>query len=191
VADLDVLGIAGSLRAGSFNRALLRAASEVAPPGLSLRIDEGLRDLPPYDGDLEEQGFPAAVRAFQEAVASAGAVLIATPEYNHSIPGVLKNALDWASRPPGRSAFGGKPVAIAGASTGAMGTVRAQQDLRRVLQAMGAFVVPSPEVLVANAGTRFDAEGRRVDEATRKHLGRLLAQLAAWSARLGATIAGR
>src|SRR5512137_1299658 len=110
VADLDVLGIAGSLRAGSFNRALLRAAQELAPPGMAVRAWEGLRDLPPYDGDVEAAGFPAPVTAFQEAVRSAGALLVVTPEYNYSIPGVLKNALDWASRPPGKSAFRGKVV---------------------------------------------------------------------------------
>ena len=186
VADLEVLGIAGSLRAASYNRALLRAARELAPPGMSLRSFEGLREIPPYDGDVEVAGVPPPVAALKQAVEAAGAVLIATPEYNHSIPGVLKNALDWASRPPG-SSFRGKPVAITGASTGAMGTVRAQEELRRVLRTLGVFVVPSPEVLVASAATRFDAEGRLQDEATRKYLGRLLAELAAWAERLRAS----
>ena len=190
MADLDVLGIAGSLRAGSFNRALLRAAQELAPPGMALRAWEGLRDLPPYDGDVEAAGFPAPVAALQEAVRGAGAVLVVTPEYNYSVPGVLKNALDWASRPPGKSAFRGKVVAITGASTGAMGAVRAQEDLRRVLRTMGAVVVPSPEVLVSTAATRFDAAGRLVDETTRKLLGRLLGELAAWVARMAAPAGG-
>jgi chromate reductase len=184
MADLEVLGIAGSLRAGSYNRALLRAAAELAPAGMAVRAWEGLRDLPPYDGDVESRGFPAAVEAMQEAVRGAGALLLVTPEYNHSVPGVLKNALDWASRPPGRSALSGKVAAIAGASTGALGTVRAQADLRRVLSAAGAFVVPSPEVIVASASQRFDPDGRLADEAARKQLGRLLASLAAWHRRV-------
>ncbi len=184
MADLEVLGIAGSLRAGSFNRALLRAAQEMAPPGMTLRAWEGLRDVPPYDGDVEAAGFPAPVVAFQEAVRSAPALLLVTPEYNYSIPGVLKNALDWASRPPGKSAFRGKVVAVTGASAGAMGTVRAQQDLRKVLRTMGAVVVPSPEVLVSTAATRFDADLRLTDETTRKLLGRLLGELGAWAARM-------
>jgi len=186
MADLDVLGIAGSLRAGSYNRALLRAARELAPPGMTIRIWDGLRDIPPYDGDLEAKGLPAAVESMKEAVRSAGAVLVATPEYNHSIPGVLKNALDWASRPPGTSAFAGKVAAVTGASPGAMGTVRAQMELRRVLTALGAIVVPSPEVLVSQAGQKLDADGRLMDEATRKFLARLLGELARWQERLAA-----
>jgi chromate reductase len=188
MADLQVLGLAGSLRSGSYNRTLLRAAADLAPAGMAIRAWEGLRDVPLYDGDVEARGLPAGVEAMREAVQGAGAVLVVTPEYNHSIPGVLKNALDWASRPPGRSAFAGKVVAITGASPGPMGTVRAQMDLRRVLATLGAFVVPSPEVLVASVSQKLDAEGRLVDEATRKYLGRLLAALASWHARMaGAT----
>jgi chromate reductase len=183
VADLEVLGIAGSLRAASYNRALLRAARELAPPGISLRSFEGLREIPPYDGDVEATGVPPPVVAFKQAVEAAGAVLIATPEYNYSIPGVLKNALDWCARPPGKSSFKGKVVAITGASTGAMATVRAQADLRRVLAAMGAIVVPAPEVLVAQADRKRDASGAYADEGTRKFLGMLLEELARWTVR--------
>jgi chromate reductase len=185
MADLDVLGIAGSLRAGSFNRALLRAAVELAPPGMAVRAWDGVRDIPPYDGDVEAPGLPAPVQAMHQAIAAAGALLVVTPEYNHSIPGVLKNAIDWASRPAGKSPLRGKVVAIAGASTGAMGTVRAQDDLRRVLRTIGAFVVPSPEVLVGHAGQKLDPGGRLADEPTRKLLGRLLEALADWHRRLG------
>jgi chromate reductase len=186
VADLDVLGIAGSLRRDSHNRALLRAAQEVAPPGLAVRIWEGLGAVPHYDGDVEEKGMPPGARDLQAEVERAGAVLLVTPEYSQSVPGVLKNALDWAARPPGKSPFRGKVVAITGASPGLLGTARAQMDLRRILTAMGAFVVPSPEVLVAQVDQKRDPEGRLTDEATRKYLGRLLAELQRWVARLSA-----
>ncbi|HET8733657.1 MAG TPA: NAD(P)H-dependent oxidoreductase [Anaeromyxobacteraceae bacterium] len=183
MADLDVLGIAGSLRRDSLNRALLRLAVDVAPPGIAVRPWEGLGGIPPYDGDVEAAGFPEAVAAMQAEVARAGAVLVVTPEYSHSIPGVLKNALDWCARPPGKSAFRGKVVAITGASPGMLGTVRAQADLRRVLTAMGAVVVPSPEVLVAQADRKRDASGAYVDEGTARFLAKLLEELGRWTAR--------
>ena len=183
MADLDVLGIAGSLRQGSHNRALLRLAQEIAPAGMVIRAWDGLGTIPLYDGDLEERGFPAPVAEMAEAVRTAAAVLLVTPEYSHSIPGVLKNALDWAARPPGKSPFRGKVVAITGASPGALGTARAQMDLRRVMAAMGAIVVPGPEVLVSQADRKRDASGAFADEGTRKFLGRLLEELAAWTAR--------
>ena len=183
MAQLDVLGIAGSLRRDSHNRALLRAAQELAPPGMAVRIWEGLAAIPLYDGDLEEKGMPAPVVEMNEALARAGAVLVITPEYSASIPGVLKNALDWAARPPGKSPFRGKVVAITGASPGALGTVRAQIDLRRVLTAIGAIVVPSPEVLVSQAHQKRDAAGTFTDDGTRKFLVKLLEELARWTAR--------
>ncbi len=142
MADLDVIGIAGSLRRDSHNRALLRLARELAPPGMALRTWEGLAGLPFYDGDLEEKGMPGPVVEMNEEIRRAGAVLVVTPEYSQSVPGVLKNALDWAARPPGKSPFRGKVVAITGASPGALGTARAQMDLRRILAAMGAIVDP-------------------------------------------------
>jgi chromate reductase len=183
VPHLDVLGIAGSLRRDSHNRALLRAAQELAPPGMAVHVWDGLAGIPFYDGDVEEKGMPAPVAEMNEAVARAGAVLVVTPEYSASIPGVLKNALDWAARPPGKSPFRGKVVAVTGASPGALGTVRAQMDLRRVLTAMGAVVVPAPEVLVSQAHQKRDAAGAFTDDGTRKFLGKLLEELARWTAR--------
>jgi len=183
VADLEVLGIAGSLRRDSHNRALLRLAQEIAPPGMGIRAWEGLGGIPLYDGDLEERGLPEPVLALHDAVRAAGAVLVVTPEYSHSVPGVLKNALDWAARPPGKSPFRGKVVAITGASPGALGTARAQMDLRRILSAMGAVVVPAPEVLVSQAHQKRDAAGAFADEGTRKFLAKLLEELGRWAAR--------
>jgi len=138
---MRVLGVSGSLRRDSFNSALLRAAAERLPGGAELVEYEGLGDVPPYDEDVERAGTPAAVEALREAVRSADAVLIATPEYNSSIPGQLKNALDWVSRPAGKSALNGKPAAVVGASTGMFGAVWAQAELRKVLGAMGGRVV--------------------------------------------------
>ena len=186
MADLDVIGIAGSLRRDSHNRALLRLARDLAPPGMALRPWEGLAGLPFYDGDLEEKGMPGPVVEMSQEIRRAGAVLVVTPEYSQSVPGVLKNALDWAARPPGKSPFRGKVVAITGASPGALGTARAQMDLRRILTAMGAIVVPSPEVLVSQADRKRDPAGAFTDEATRKFLGRLLEELQRWAARFAA-----
>ncbi len=186
MADLDVLGIAGSLRQGSHNRALLRLAQRIAPAGTSIRIWDGLAGIPPYDGDVEERGMPAPVVELADHVRAAGAVLLVTPEYSHSVPGVLKNALDWCARPPGKSPFRGKVVAITGASPGALGTARAQMDLRRILTAMGALVVPSPEVLVAQADRKRHASGEYADEGTEKFLRRLLEELPRWAARFAA-----
>jgi chromate reductase len=186
MADIDVLGIAGSLRSGSHNRALLRLAQEIAPPGMVVRAWEGLGTVPLYDGDLEEKGMPGPVASMNEEIQRAGAVLVVTPEYSASIPGVLKNALDWAARPPGKSPFRGKVVAVTGASPGALGTVRAQMDLRRILTAMGAVVVPAPEVLVGQVHQKRDGAGAITDEGTRKFLGKLLEELARWAARFPA-----
>jgi len=138
---MRVLGISGSLRGDSLNTALLRAAAERLPGGAELVEYDGLRDVPPYDEDLEAEGTPVAVERLRRAVREADAVLIATPEYNHSIPGQLKNALDWVSRPAGQSALTGKPAAVVGASTGMFGAVWAQAELRKVLAAMGGRVV--------------------------------------------------
>ena len=138
---MRVLGISGSLRRGSLNSALLRAAAERLPAGAELIEFDRLREVPPYDEDVELEATPAVVEELREAVPSADAVLIATPEYNHSIPGQLKNALDWVSRPAGKSALNGKPAAVIGASTGMFGAVWAQAELRKVLGAMGGRVV--------------------------------------------------
>jgi chromate reductase, NAD(P)H dehydrogenase (quinone) len=177
---VKVLGIAGSLRAGSYNRALLRAARELAPPGMEI-AELDLRELPFYDGDVEAAGDPEPVSAFKEAIRSADALLIATPEYNRGMPGVLKNAIDWASRPPLGSPLAGKPVAIIGASTGRGGTARAQEQLRSALEFSRADVLAQPEVLVPEAYMRFDEHGRLTDEETRRKVRSLLNTLAARS----------
>ncbi len=169
---LTILGIAGSLRRASFNRALLEAARELMPPGVVFEVAE-IGDLPLYDADLAEGGKPPPVARLEEQIAQADAVLIATPEYNYGIPGVLKNALDWASRPAFRSVFAGKPVAIVGASGGAVGTARAQGQLKQVLLGMVAEVFPYPEVLVARAQERFE-EGKLTDEPTREAVRQIL-----------------
>ena len=170
---MNILAISGSLRRDSHNTALLRAAAGHLPPGVELELWEGLRDVPPYDQDDDVEPAPAAVGALREAVASADAVLIATPEYNHSIPGALKNALDWASRPYATSAFRGKPVAVIGASVGLFGAVWAQAELRKVLTAMGARVVEG-DMPVGQAHEAFDHDGTLVDESHHDRLDDLL-----------------
>lgn len=172
-----VLGIAGSLRQGSYNRALLRAASELAPADMEV-VTLDLRGLPFYDGDVEAEGDPAPVAAFKEAIRRADALLIATPEYNRGIPGVLKNAIDWASRPAVGSPLAGKPVALTGASTGMGGTRSAQEQLRQVLAFPRARVLEE-QVHVPQAYARFDAEGTLTDAGTRGAVRALLATLAA------------
>jgi chromate reductase len=183
--SLRVLGVAGSLRAGSYNRALLRAAQELAPEGMTITTFE-LDAIPPYNADVEVQGFPAPVVAFKTAIAEAHALLIATPEYNHSLPGVLKNAIDWASRPPRTSPLYGKMAAIMGASTGVIGTARAQQHLRLVFSYLNMPVFNQPEVLVGRAQDKFDASGQLTDESTRQFLAQFLQAFMQWAARVGA-----
>jgi chromate reductase len=173
---LKILGISGSLRSGSHNTNLLRAAAELLPPGVELELWDGLKAVPPYDQDDDVQPAPAAVDALRAAVAGADAVLFATPEYNSSVPGVLKNALDWVSRPLRTNALRNKPVAVVGASTGAFGAVWSQAELRKVLAAIGARVVDG-ELAVGHAPSRFDEDGRLIDEEIRGQLGALLAAL--------------
>jgi chromate reductase, NAD(P)H dehydrogenase (quinone) len=151
---MKVLGISGSLRRGSYNHALLREAAERLPAGAELVEFERLGEIPPYDADLEAGATPAAVAELRRAMREADAVLVATPEYNHSIPGVLKNALDWASRPAGQSALTGKPAAVTGASTGMFGAVWAQAETRKVLGALGGRVVEA-ELPVARAAELY------------------------------------
>ena len=173
---MRLLGIAGSLREGSYNRGLLRAAAELAPDGVEL-IEHDISGLPFYDGDLEAAGDPESVTALKEAIRDADVLVIATPEYNRGLPGVLKNAIDWASRPALASPLAGKPVAIMGATTGFAGTARAQQQLRDALEFPGAIVLQQPEVLVSEAYLRFDENGELVDEQTRDEISALLAEL--------------
>ena len=178
--DLHVLGFAGSLRKGSWNRSLLAAARDMAPAGMDITIHD-LADIPLYNADLDNDDLrPESVDRFKEAIAAADAVLIATPEYNYGIPGVLKNAIDWASRPGMNSVFVGKPVAMMGASSSTVGTARAQAHLRPVILSMKAGVLPHPDVLVAKAKEKFDDQRRLTDEATRKLLGEMLEHLLEW-----------
>jgi chromate reductase, NAD(P)H dehydrogenase (quinone) len=180
---LTILGIAGSLRRASYNRGLIRAAMELAPSGTSVVLYD-LADLPMFDADVEADGDPPAVTAFKRAIADADALLIATPEYNHCVPGVLKNAVDWASRPPRNSVLTGKPVGIMGASTGRGATARAQAHLRDGLAYTNGFVLPLPEVLVGLAGEKFDDQSNLTDGRTRDEVRDLLVALAAWTRRL-------
>jgi chromate reductase len=173
--DLRVLGVAGSLRRRSFNRALLRAAVELAPDGMRIEIFERLGDIPLYNADLDiPELTPEPVRALRDAIRSADAVLFATPEYNYGVPGVLKNAFDWASRPAETSVLVDKAASIIGAATGFVGTARAQLALRQHCLFTRTLVQPRPEVLVARAADRFDTDLRLVHEETRevvrKHL---------------------
>lgn len=178
---LRILGIPGSLRRQSYNRGLLLAAQELAPPGVTIELYE-LHDLPLYNQDLEEAGPPESVLQFKRAIAEADALLIATPEYNWSVPGPLKNAIDWASRPPATSPLRRKPVAIMGATTGLFGTVRGQLALRQVFLSTESYVLPKPDVLVRDAASLF-RDGRLVDEPTRQMIRQLLEALVAWTLR--------
>ncbi len=177
VAQQRILGFSGSLRAASYNRALLRAASEEAPEGMTIETFD-LADIPLYNKDVEDHGDPEPVASFKEAISRCDAVLIATPEYQHGISGVLKNALDWASRPPGASVMEGKPAAMMGASRSPAGTARAHLQLRQTLTYLQADMVTRPEVLVAHARQKFDEEGRFTDESGRKFMAELLQALA-------------
>jgi chromate reductase len=176
-----VLGIPGSLRQGSFNRRLIEAAAGCAPRGMRVSVYDGLRDLPLFDEDLERaNGGGEPVRRLRDAVASADALLIATPEYNWSIPGVLKNAIDWLSRPGPAEVLIAKPVAVIGASSGRWGTRLAQGALRQTLAATESLVLPAPTLFVGNAGRLFDAAGVLTDDPTRRALGAVLERLAEW-----------
>jgi len=175
---MRVLGISGSLRRDSLNSALLRAAAERLPAGAELVEFDRLREVPPYDEDVETEGTPAVVEALREAVRSADAVLIATPEYNHSIPGQLKNALDWVSRPAGKSALNGVPAAAIGASTGMFGAVWAQAELRKVLGALGGRVIET-ELPVARAKELLVDGHLELSPQQSEQLEELLAELVA------------
>jgi chromate reductase, NAD(P)H dehydrogenase (quinone) len=166
---MRILGISGSLRRDSHNTKLLRAAEELLPGGVDLELYTELESVPPYNEDRDTDDAPATAVHLREAIESADAVLFATPEYNGSVPGQLKNAIDWASRPHRVSALWGKPVAVVGASTGMFGAVWAQAELRKVLKTAGARVVET-EIALGKADSRFDADGMLVDEGIREQL---------------------
>jgi len=181
--SIHVLGFSGSLRQGSFNTALLRAASELLPEDLTLEIFD-LSPIPFYNADVETAGAPEAAQDFKTRIAAADALLIATPEYNYSIPGVLKNAIDWASRPPKNSPLNGKPLAMMGASGGSSGTMRAQMHLRQICVFTNMLPLNKPEVYLMKAFEKFDGAGKLVDEPTRQRIHELLKALATWTRKL-------
>jgi chromate reductase, NAD(P)H dehydrogenase (quinone) len=179
---ITVLGICGSLREGSYNMATLRTAIELKPPGMTIEIAE-IGSIPLYNEDVRAQGFPPPVERLRRQIKEADALLFVSPEYNYSMSGVLKNAIDWASRPPDQP-FAGKPVAIMGAGAGMAGTARAQYDLRRSCVFLDMHPLNKPEVLIGQAQTKFDASGRLTDEAARGFIRDQLVALTHWTRRL-------
>jgi chromate reductase len=179
---VTILGFAGSLRKGSYNKALLRAALELAPKGAKLELFD-LEGIPPFNQDLDNQP-PQKVKEFKTKIRAADAILIATPEANYTLPGVLTNAMNWASRPYGDNAFEGKPVAVMGASVGMLGTARAQYHLRQSFVFLNMYPINQPEVLVPFAQDKVDKEGKVTDSKTREKIKELLESLVAWTNRL-------
>jgi chromate reductase, NAD(P)H dehydrogenase (quinone) len=179
--EVKILGIAGSLRKGSYNRAALRAAKKLAPDNASIEIFV-LDNIPPYNQDKENPP-PESVAELKEKIRSSDAILFATPEYNYSVPGVLKNAIDWASRPYGDSAWEGKPAAIIGASPGMIGTVRAQYHLRQMFVFLNIYALNRPEVMIPHAADKFDEQGNLTDKFTEKMIKELVQALVKWAIR--------
>jgi chromate reductase len=180
---MKILGISGSLRKDSFNTRLLHIAQGLAPDGVTIEPFD-LAPIPVFNEDVRAGGFPAPVAALREAIRSADALLFATPEYNYSISGVLKNAIDWASRPPDQP-FMDKPAAVMGVSTGLNGTVRAQFHLRQILVGVNVHFINRPEVMIRQAADKFDASGALTDEKSREHIQALVAGLVDWTTRIG------
>jgi len=183
VSTIRVAGLVGSLRQGSYNRALLRAAMALQPEGMEI-TDVDLRSLPLFDGDLEQAGENDEIRAFKARIAAADALLFVTPEYNYSIPGVLKNAIDWGSRPSGQGPLRQKPVAIMGCAAGAAGTRRAQLHLRSICAALDLWDLKKPEITLGGAAALFDAEGTLTDDETREQIRVFLEGFQGWIRRL-------
>jgi chromate reductase len=179
---LKILGIAGSLRQGSYNRYALEAAQKMMPDGATLEIF-GLEGIPPYNQDLENPP-PSTVAELKSRIRAADAILFATPEYNYSVSGVLKNAIDWASRPKGESAWNGKPAGIMGASPSSLGTARAQYHLRQIFVTLNMHALNAPEVMIANAPDKFDDQGNLTDAITLERIRIFLRALAVWTRRL-------
>jgi len=179
---IRILGLVGSLRRASYNRGALRAAEGLMPPGATLQTFE-IGDLPGFNQD-QERDPPQRVVELKRAIRAADGLLFVTPEYNYSVPGVLKNAIDWASRPYGDSAWKGKPAAIMGASVGAIGTARAQYHLRQMFVFLDVLAINQPEVMIGKAEERFDREGNLTDDSTKQLIAKLLASLVSWTRRL-------
>jgi chromate reductase len=182
--SITICGVAGSLRAGSYNRALLRAARELSPSSVDIRIFDRVGEIPLFNQDVEDQGDPEPVSALKDAIRSADGLLLVTPEYNHGVPGVMKNLVDWASRPPRDSVLNGTPVGIMGATPGMTGTARSQSMLRQSLVFTNSPAMLRPEVLVARANQKFDEEGTLTDERTRDFLAHYLEALRTWILKL-------
>jgi chromate reductase, NAD(P)H dehydrogenase (quinone) len=182
MSTLKILGFAGSLRKNSYNRSALRSAQSLAPSNVQVDIFD-LKGIPMFSEDDEEKP-EAIVTDFRDKIRAADSILIATPEYNYSIPGVLKNAIDWASRPYGKGALLNKPVAVMGASVGMLGTARAQYDLRRSFVFLNMHALNQPEVMIPFAAKAFDAQGNLTDEKTREKIKELVAALADWTRKL-------
>ena len=180
---IKVLGICGSLRKGSFNMAALRTAIELRPAGMTVEVAD-ISQIPLYNEDVRQQGFPPPVQKLREQIAAADALLFACPEYNYSMSGVLKNAIDWASRPPDQP-FAGKACAILGAAAGMAGSARAQGDLRRSMVFLDMHPLNKPEVLIGQAQTKFDENGNLTDEAAKGFIRDMMAALAAWTRQIG------
>lgn len=176
---IKILAFAGSLREGSYNKAVLRAAKELASSSMNIHIFD-LEGIPLYNADVEAQGDPERVAEFKEAIRGADGLLIATPEYNHGVPAVTKNAIDWASRPPKSAPLNKKPVGILGASPGMTGSARGQSQLRQAFEFTNSYCMPQPEILVYRAHEKFDDDGKLTDEATRKYLAKYLEALQEW-----------
>lgn len=182
--NIRILGIAGSLREGSYNRAALRAAVGLVPDNVEIE-EYSISGFPEFV-QSHDQNPPEKVVEFKRKIREADAILFVTPEYNYSVPGVLKNAIDWASRPYGDSAWEGKPAAIMGASIGSIGTARAQYHLRQMMVFLNMFPVNRPEVMIGKAQEKFDDQGNLTDETTKKFIGDLVKSLADWTNRLNA-----
>ena len=180
--EIKVLGICGSLRKASLSMAALRACKDLMPAGMSLQV-ASIGDIPMYNQDVFDAGIPAPVKRFYDEIAAADGVLIATPEYNFSLPALLKNAIDWVSKMPNQP-FNNKPIAVFSASQGPLGGARVQYDVRRILVQLWALMLPRPEVFIGVAQTKFDKEGRLTDETTRKFLTDLLAGFKDWILRM-------
>jgi chromate reductase, NAD(P)H dehydrogenase (quinone) len=181
---ISVLGICGSLRRGSFNMAALNTAVELRPPGMNVTVAD-ISQIPPYNEDVRAQGFPPPVETLRQQIKAADALIFACPEYNYSMSGVLKNAIDWASRPPDQP-FAGKPIAILGAAAGMAGGARAQLHLRHSCVFLDMHPLNKPEVLIFQAQNKFDANGKLTDDVARGLIGDLMAALLRWTHQLSA-----